>query len=238
MAFRPAALILRFGFAVTVLDGSSASPFDAAHLLRCASPMRFRAAALILRRLGFVGSGVGEAVCAGPPGSRARSSAICVSIWSLCCSKPTMAAVMISFASFVGMLAFRTIYGSAFCPFRVDSRRASGVAADAPAQLTIVNLGGLPYDSKGFRATEPYSECGMKIGAVFFEIITFTAALLIGPFQSFGQTPRPFTTDTSDGGPVVLSEYAHLNKDSTLHRSLHTINDSTCPVQLAKAGVR
>jgi hypothetical protein len=87
-----------------------------------------------------------------------------------------MAAVMISFVSFVGMLAFRTIYGSAFCPFRVDSRRASGVAADAPAQLTIVNLGGLPYDSKGFRATEPYSECGMKIGTVVAAMIASTVA--------------------------------------------------------------
>src|ERR1035437_8779564 len=103
MAFFPAALILRFGFAVTVLDGDSASPLDAAHRFRWASPMRFLAAALIFRRLGFVGSGVAEAGCAGPAESMERRSAIWVSIWSGCCSKPTMAAVMISGVSCFGM---------------------------------------------------------------------------------------------------------------------------------------
>src|ERR1017187_8236307 len=34
IAFLPAALILRFGFAVTVLDGDSASPLDSAHRFR------------------------------------------------------------------------------------------------------------------------------------------------------------------------------------------------------------
>src|ERR1019366_2147550 len=103
IAFLPAALILRFGFAVAVLDGDSASPLDAAHRFRCASPMRFLAAALMFRRLGFVGSGVAEADCAGPAESMERRAAICVSIWSVCCSKPTMAAVMISGVSCFGM---------------------------------------------------------------------------------------------------------------------------------------
>src|ERR1017187_5674222 len=84
MAFRPAALILRFGFAVTVLDGSSASPFDAAHLLRWASAIAFLPAALILRRLGFVGSGVDGVGLVEPPSNMARSSVIWVSIRSFC----------------------------------------------------------------------------------------------------------------------------------------------------------
>src|SRR6266851_4327954 len=69
--------------------------------------------------------------------------------------------------------------------------------------------------------------------------ITFTAALLIGSFLSFGQTSRPLTTETSDGGSV-LTKYGggDINKDSTLHRSWHTINDATCPIQLIKAGVK
>src|ERR1035441_5760931 len=96
IAFLPAALILRFGFAVAVLDGDSASPLDAAHRFRWASPMRFLAAALIFRRLPLVGSGLAAVVWVAPPESMAaRSSAICVSIRSFCCSKPTMAALMI-----------------------------------------------------------------------------------------------------------------------------------------------
>jgi hypothetical protein len=68
--------------------------------------------------------------------------------------------------------------------------------------------------------------------------ITFTAVLLIGSVQFFGQPSRPLITETSDGGSMVLSEYAHINKESALHRSWHTVNDSTCPIQLVKAGVR
>ena len=75
IAFLPAALILRFGFAVTVLDGDSASPLDSAHRFRWAAPIRFRAAALIFRCLPFGPSGV-AAVAVGPPWSMARSSAI------------------------------------------------------------------------------------------------------------------------------------------------------------------
>src|ERR1039457_2041172 len=105
MAFFPAALILRFGFAVAVLDGDSASPLDAAHRFRWASPMRFRAAALIFRRLPLVFSGLAAVGWVGPPESMAaRSSAICVSIRSFCCSKPTMAALIISGVRFVGIV--------------------------------------------------------------------------------------------------------------------------------------
>lgn len=66
--------------------------------------------------------------------------------------------------------------------------------------------------------------------------ITFAAALLVGSFQSFGQTPRPLTTETSDAGSVFI-KYFGIDKDSSLHRSWHTLNDATCPVQLVKAGV-
>ena len=112
----PALLIRRLGFVDFGVAGAvgSAAFFDAAHLFRCASAIAFRPAALIFRRLRFVGSGV-AAVCVEPPGSIARSSAILVSIWRFCCSKPRMAALMISGVSFcVGMSAFRTNYGSAF----------------------------------------------------------------------------------------------------------------------------
>src|ERR1019366_1477621 len=106
MAFLPAALILRFGFAVAVLDGGSASPLDAAQRFRCASPMRFRAAALIFRRLPFGTPGLATD-SAGPPSSMAWSSAIWRSILVFCDSNPVMAAMMISFVSFVGMSTFR-----------------------------------------------------------------------------------------------------------------------------------
>jgi hypothetical protein len=57
------------------LDAEADSPLDAAHRFRCASPMRFRAAALIFRRLPFVGSGVAVGSVR-RPGSMARSPAI------------------------------------------------------------------------------------------------------------------------------------------------------------------
>jgi hypothetical protein len=69
--------------------------------------------------------------------------------------------------------------------------------------------------------------------------ITFTAALLIGSNQSFGQTSRPLITEASDGGSVLTKyTYDDIDKDSTLHRSWYTINGSTCPIQLVKAGVK
>jgi len=110
IAFLPAALILRFGFAVAVLDGDSASPLDAAHRFRWASPMRFLAAALMFRRLGFVGSGV-AAASVGVPVSIWRSSAIWASMRSFCCSKPSTAAVMIS-----GVSLWVGIYGLVSSP--------------------------------------------------------------------------------------------------------------------------
>jgi hypothetical protein len=85
--------------------------WNAAHRFFVAAEIAFRPAALIFRRLPLVGSGV-AAGSEEPPVNRLRSSAICVSMWSYCCSKPMMAAVMISFVSFVGMLAFRTNYVS------------------------------------------------------------------------------------------------------------------------------
>src|ERR1039458_1561500 len=105
MAFLPAALILRFGFAVAVLDGDSASPLDAAHRFRWASPMRFLAAAPIFRRLPLVGSGLAAVGWGAPPDRMAvRSSAICVSMCRFCSSNPRTAAVMISAVSFVGIV--------------------------------------------------------------------------------------------------------------------------------------
>jgi hypothetical protein len=74
MAALPAALSLRFAFVVD-LEADADSPLDAAHRFRCASLMRFRAAALIFRRLPFVGSGAAVSSVR-PPGSMARSSAI------------------------------------------------------------------------------------------------------------------------------------------------------------------
>src|SRR5260370_42337149 len=63
--------------------------------------------------------------------------------------------------------------------------------------------------------------------------------MLSGYAQSFGQTSRSHNIDTSDGGPV-LTKYGvgDINKDSTLRRSWHTMNDITCPIQLVKAGAR
>jgi hypothetical protein len=148
IAFLPAALILRFGFAVTGDDGDSVWPLDSAHRFRCASPMRFLAAALMFRRLGFVGSGVAEADCAGPAESMERSSAICVSIWSFCCSKPTMAALMISGVSCFGMcdvmfFLILSILLSLLVPYYtcpvIDSR------ADHLSCVSAVTVGGIDF---------------------------------------------------------------------------------------------
>ena len=75
IAALPAALILRFGFGVSFSDGDSDWPFDSAHRFRWASLMRFRAAALIFRRVPIGASGV-TAGSVGAPVNRARSSAI------------------------------------------------------------------------------------------------------------------------------------------------------------------
>src|ERR1035437_10786179 len=114
IAFRPAALILRFGFAVAGDDGDSVWPLDSAHRFRCAAPMRFRAAALIFRRLPLVGSVV-AAVAVRTQSSICRISAICSSIRRFCSSKPSTAAVRISVVSFCfGMLSpvNQTVYRS------------------------------------------------------------------------------------------------------------------------------
>src|ERR1035441_9229849 len=71
IAFLPAAESFRLGLGAASGTDGSAAFLDAAHLLRCASPMRFRAAALSFRRLGVAGS----AAAAGsvePPVSQAR----------------------------------------------------------------------------------------------------------------------------------------------------------------------
>ena len=73
IAFLPAALSFRFGLVACGATGDEVF-LDSAHRFRWASPMRFRAAAL-MRRLPFRTSGV-AAVAVGPPGNMARSSAI------------------------------------------------------------------------------------------------------------------------------------------------------------------
>ena len=70
MAFLPAAESFRFGFGASGATGDDGADcfFDSAHRFRCASPMRFRAAALIFRLLPFGASGA-AAVSVGPPWS-------------------------------------------------------------------------------------------------------------------------------------------------------------------------
>jgi len=69
--------------------------------------------------------------------------------------------------------------------------------------------------------------------------VTLAVAVLIGSFQSFGQTSRPLTTEMSDGGSALITYGpGDINKDSALRRSWHTVNDATCPIQLVKAGVK
>lgn len=95
----PAAESFRLGLAAA----SGVEVFlDAAHLLRCASAMRARAAALIFRRsrIGDSDAAVGSGR---PPSSIPRSSAILTSMCRFCSSNPRMAAVMISGVSFVGI---------------------------------------------------------------------------------------------------------------------------------------
>ena len=101
MARRPSAESLRFALGACVWRGvaRSDSPRMLAHLFRVASPMRLRAAALILRRF-RTGTSDGVARGAEPPFSMARSSAISESICCFCCLNPAIAAFMISGVSF------------------------------------------------------------------------------------------------------------------------------------------
>jgi hypothetical protein len=80
IAARPAALSFRLAFGAAAEANGPAAFFDLAHRFRCASPMRFLAAALIFRRLRVAGSGVLAALSVGPPDKSARSSAILESI--------------------------------------------------------------------------------------------------------------------------------------------------------------
>src|ERR1017187_3711923 len=100
MAFLPAALSFRFALGASGVtgDGGSDSFLDSAHRFRWASPMRLRAAALILRRLPF-GASDKAAVSVGVPVSIWRSSTIWVSIRLFCSSNPRMAALSISAVS-------------------------------------------------------------------------------------------------------------------------------------------
>ena len=82
IAFLPAADSFRLGLGDSCAAFGSDCFFDSAHLFRCASAMRARAAALIFRRLRFGGSAV-AAGSAKPPVSTPRSSAVCAVIDSL-----------------------------------------------------------------------------------------------------------------------------------------------------------
>jgi hypothetical protein len=96
IAALPAVLSFRFGLGASGATGDDGTDFflASAHRFRWASPIRFRAAAL-MRRLPFGPSGV-AAVAVGVPVNIWRSSAIWASIRSFCCSKPSTAALMIS----------------------------------------------------------------------------------------------------------------------------------------------
>jgi hypothetical protein len=98
IAARPALLSFRLGLGAASGADGSVAVFDSAHRFRCASPMRFLAAALILTRL-RAGSAV-VAVSVGPPASNACSSAIRALMRVFCASKPSMAAEIISGVSF------------------------------------------------------------------------------------------------------------------------------------------
>lgn len=102
--FMPSALIRRLGFDGSDVDrdGGSDVPLIAAHRRCWASFMCRRAAAENFRRLLVRAAGV-AAVSEAPPDSTARSSPICESMCRFCSSNPRIAALMISFVSFVGM---------------------------------------------------------------------------------------------------------------------------------------
>jgi hypothetical protein len=97
---RAAALKCGFGLAAFVGFASGAaldSPLILAHLSRWASLIRFMAAALNFRLVGFAGDAPADAK--GAPFSMARKSAIWASIPFFCASKPLMAASMMVFVS-------------------------------------------------------------------------------------------------------------------------------------------
>src|SRR5262249_2394120 len=95
----------------------SDAPLMAAHLLRCASAIRFRPAALIVERL-VVWRAAAAVGCR--PLSMARSSAICESIRCFCASKPSMAAVMISGFSVARMLILLSDLKAILCHTPAD----------------------------------------------------------------------------------------------------------------------
>jgi hypothetical protein len=102
--FMPSSLIRRLDFGgsdVAAETGGPDSPRIFAHRRCWASFIRFRAAEENLLRLRVVGPGV--AAVSGPPESMALSSEICWSIRIFCDSKPSMAAVKISFVSLIGI---------------------------------------------------------------------------------------------------------------------------------------
>jgi hypothetical protein len=109
IAALPALLSLRLGFGASGVAGAGGadSPRIFAHRRCWASFIRFRAAAENFFRLRVGASGVVAGVGFVPPSSMAWSSAIWRSILVFCDSNPVMAAMMISFVSFVGMSTFR-----------------------------------------------------------------------------------------------------------------------------------
>jgi hypothetical protein len=96
--------LLAFGAGAAVVPDP---PLSFAHLAFCASAIRLRAAALSPLRLLVRPSDA--TVSADAPGSIARSSAICESIRTFCCSNPAIAAVMISGVSLdIGIVLSRS----------------------------------------------------------------------------------------------------------------------------------
>jgi len=101
IAALPARLSFRLGLATSCGASGSVSPRSFAHLACCAFAIfRLEAAENFLR---FLVGDSGVAVSGGPPASIVRSSATCWSIRAFRVSKPSMAAAMISFVSFVGI---------------------------------------------------------------------------------------------------------------------------------------
>jgi hypothetical protein len=100
IAFRPAALSLRFFRAGAAFGAAPDSFLRLAHLFRWAAAMRARAAADILRRCLLAATPPFGAFV---PWRRLRNSVICSSIRLFCSSKPSIAALRTSFVSFVGM---------------------------------------------------------------------------------------------------------------------------------------
>jgi hypothetical protein len=100
IAFRPAALSLRFFRGGAAFAAAPDSFLRLAHLFRWAAAMRARAAADILR---CCLPAPASPFSAFVPWRRLRNSAICSSIRLFCSSKPSIAALRTSLVSFVGM---------------------------------------------------------------------------------------------------------------------------------------